>query len=338
MEYSAKIYSRIGELMQGVLPDASAFLVGGLPSRQFFSEAVIRRAGPGEGALPPKSMGADPSNAMAAPPSNAMAALPPGGLASLTPEGLASLPPKAMAALAVMERQLGLRLPEEVEIELRSNIPWGKGLSSSSTDVLSVLSVVNTFLGARLEAEALYRIAVEIEPTDPCLSDDIPIFYQHTGCSGGTVDLPPVALLFFDTAPGSMVDTLAMRRQWPAGAGEFFSWLLLRLVAAAVSEDYAQLFESITSSAEYNQLSLPLPGFADLYRLAEELGAGLVVAHSGTIAGLLVRPEQTSEARTRLETLVDHRRVSGMTAQPVYLENYSSPYHRSLCPPVFPVR
>lgn len=300
MEYSAKIYSRIGELMQGVLTDASAFLVAGLPSRQFFSEAVLRRTRPGEVA--------------------------------------SALPPKAMEALAVMERQLGLRLPEEVQIELSSNIPWGKGLSSSSTDVLSVLSVVNTFLGARLEAEALYRIAVEIEPTDPCLSDDIPIFYQHTGCSGGTVDLPPVSLVYFDTAPGNTVDTLAMRRQWPAGAGEFFSWLLLRLVAAAVSEDYTQLFQSITYSAEYNQLTLPLPGFADLYRLAEGLGAGLMVAHSGTIAGLLVRPEQATIARTMLEALVDHRRVSGMAAQPVYLEHYSSPYYRSLCPPVFPVR
>ena len=309
--------------MQGVLPDASAFLVAGLPSRQFFSEAVIRRDGAG---------GEDEAL-----PRDALAALPPQGLAALAPKGMASLPPKAMAALAVMERTLGLRLPEGVEIELRSNIPWGKGLSSSSTDVLSVLSVVNTFLGARLGAEALYRIAVEVEPTDPCLSDDIPIFCQHTGSSGGTVDLPPVTLVYFDAAPGAVVDTLAMRRQWPAGAGDFFSLLLLRLVAAAVAEDYADLFGSITSSAEYNQLSLPLPGFAELYRMAEELGAGLMVAHSGTIAGLLTRPEQAAEVRTRLEALVNHKRVPGMTTRPVYLEHYSSPYHRSLWP-VSPVR
>ena len=285
--------------MQGVLPDASAFLVAGLSSREFFSEAVIRRDGAGEGVKP--------------------------------------LPPKATAALAVMERTLGLRLPEGMEIELRSNVPWGKGLSSSSTDVLSVLSVVNMFLGAGLGAQALYRIAVEVEPTDPCLSDDIPIFYQHTGSSGGTVDLPPVTLVYFDAAPGTVVDTQAMNRQWPAGAGEFFSLLLRRLVAAAVAEDYADLFGSITASAEYNQLSLPLPGFADLYRLAEELGAGLMVAHSGTIAGLLARPEQAVEARTRLEALVNHKRVPGMPTRPVYQEPYSSPYHRSLWP-VSPVR
>ena len=91
--------------MQGVLPDASAFLVSGLPSRQWFSEAVLRR---GEARSVARN-----------------------------------LPPKAMEALGMLEQQVGRRLPAEVEIGLRSNIPWGKGLSSSSTDVLSVLSVVD---------------------------------------------------------------------------------------------------------------------------------------------------------------------------------------------------
>jgi uncharacterized protein involved in propanediol utilization len=299
MKYSAKIYSRIGELMQGILPGASAFLVSGLSSRQWFSEAVLRHAEPGEAAK--------------------------------------ALPPKAMEALAAAERHAGLRLPAEMRLDLQSNIPWGKGLSSSSTDILSVLSVVNICLGAQLSTDALYRIAAAIEPTDPCLSDDIPIFYQHTGGSGGIVDLPPVTLVYFDTAPGTGIDTLAMHRQWPAGAGVFFSWLLKRLVTAAAARDYAAVFESITYSAEYNQLSLPLSGFADLYRLAEDVGAGLMIAHSGTIAGLLTRPEQAAEVMTRLEALVGARQVPGMAAQKVYMEHYSSPHHPSICP-VSPVR
>src|SRR5579871_2505418 len=39
---SAKIYSRIGELLQGFLPDGDSFLVSGLPSTQFYSEAVLK--------------------------------------------------------------------------------------------------------------------------------------------------------------------------------------------------------------------------------------------------------------------------------------------------------
>lgn len=296
MEYSATIYSRIGELMQGVLPDASAFLVSGLPSRQWFSEAVLRRG-----------------------------------------EARGDLPPKAMEALGMLEQQVGRRLPGEVEIGLRSNIPWGKGLSSSSTDVLSVLSVVNTFLGAGLTPADLYRIAARVEPTDPCLSGDIQVFYQHTGDIGTPVDLPSVTLVYFDTAPESSIDTVAMRRRWPADAGDFFSWLLRRLIAAAAAGDYANIFESITHSAEYNQRMLPLPGFAELYRLAKETGSGVVVAHSGTIAGLLTKPEEATGLLPRLEALVESRHIAGHAAQPVYLEHYHSPHHRSLCP-AFPAR
>lgn len=310
MEYAAKIYSRIGELMQGVLPDASAFLVAGLPSRRWFSEAVLTTAGHA-------ATGEDR-----------------GAATQGTP-----LPPKTRAALKALERQVGLRLPPEMGIELRSNIPWGKGLSSSSTDILSVLSVANVFFRTGLGPADLYRVAAQVEPTDPCLCDDIPVFYQHTGCRGATVDLPPVTLIYFDTAPGSSVDTVEMprRRQETAGTGRFFSWLLRRLIAAAADADYEQLFNAITYSAEFNQQLLPLSGFAGLYKLAEESHAGVMVAHSGTIAGLLARPDDAGQLLPRVEALAQSRQMPGQPATPVYVEQYQSPYYNSLCT-VFPAR
>lgn len=294
--------------MQGVLPDASAFLVAGLRSRCWFSEAVLRCASP----------------------------VAQGGAAACEPAMTADrrgmyepLPPKTRAALKLLEQEAGQRLPENARIELRSNIPWGKGLSSSSTDILSVLCVANTFLGAELSKGDLYRIAARVEPTDPCLCDDIPVFYQHTGCRGATVDLPPVTLIYFDTAPEVRVDTLAMPDRGYPGAGRFFSWLLGRLIGAAADADYDRLFDAVTYSAEYNQQLLPLPGFAELYRLARENQAGLMVAHSGTIAGLLTRPEDAAQLLPRVEALAESRQV--------YLEQYHSPYYKTLCT-VFPVR
>jgi L-threonine kinase len=210
-----------------------------------------------------------------------------------------------------------------------------------------VLSVANVFLGTGLGTEALYRLAAQVEPTDPCLSDDVHVFYQHAGCRGATIELPPVTLLYFDAAPGTTVDTLSMPCRWQTGAGRFYSWLLHRLIAAAAEADYAQLFDAITYSAEYNQLLLPLPGFDELYRLAEESGAGLMVAHSGTIAGLLTKPEKAAELLPRVEALVESRRTGERAADPscpaaetaptVYFEHYHSSYHQTLCT-VIPAR
>ncbi|HXO77584.1 MAG TPA: hypothetical protein VN824_20165, partial [Puia sp.] len=109
MLYSAKIYSRIGELMQGFLPDGSGFLVSGLPSRIFFSEVVLT---PGAG---------DPGEV-----------------------GL--LPAKSRLALEKFRALYKTDGAGLFSVRLQSNIPPGKGLSSSSADILSVLFVVNDYL------------------------------------------------------------------------------------------------------------------------------------------------------------------------------------------------
>jgi L-threonine kinase len=158
MLYSVKIYSRIGELIQGFLPDASGFLVSGLPSRLFFSEAVLDTEGEAT-VLPRKTQQA----------LDLFVRTYSGGRALKMGDALkAAATPGEGAAL-------------KGAIRLHSNTPPGKGLSSSSTDILSVLFVVNDHLQTGCASEDLYRIAAAIEPTDPCLSDDIVVFRQHAG-------------------------------------------------------------------------------------------------------------------------------------------------------------
>ena len=133
------------------------------------------------------------------------------------------------------------------------------------------------------------------------------------------------------------MNTLEIPGRWPEGAGQYFSWLLRRLGATAAAADYVQLFEVITCSAEYNQFRLPLPGFAELRRLAAESHAGVLIAHSGTIAGLLTRPEAAAELLPRLEKLAASLRTPGQRVSPVYTEHYHSIHHQTLCT-VFPAR
>lgn len=272
MQYSVKIYARIGELMQGVLPDAGGFLVSGLPSRLFYTEAI----------LDPEGMGKAP------------------------------LPPKAEKALNLFLKSYRKRLDGAIWLE--SNIPPGKGLSSSSTDILSVLFLVNDYWQIGASQEDMYRIAAAVEPTDPCLSKDIVVFRQNLGVVEGLLPLPPMGVLYFDGAPGKQIETLEVPRQWTEGTGRFFDWLLQRLIWAAEAWDYGTIFDCITYSAEYNQTLLPLPNFERYARLARETGCGLMIAHSGTIVGLLTRPERVAEMRERL---------NDVTGETIYIENYN---------------
>ena len=281
MRYSVKIYSRIGELMQGVLPDRSSFLVSGLPSSTLCSEAILDD-GPDDDVLPPKVC-------------------------------------KALSFFLPPEDHRMKRLAGK-SLRLRSNIPWGKGLSSSSADVLSVLYVVNDYLRTGFTPEDLYRIAAQVEPTDPCLSSDVVLFKQDTGVAERSIPLPPLTLLYFDAAPDREVSTLDLVRPYADDAPWFFDGLLRRFLHRAAEKDYAGIFDCITGSAVYNQAIVRLPRFHEYHALALDAQAGLMVAHSGTIIGLLARPGQTDALYEKLQRMANCCRPTD-----IHIENYSSP-------------
>ena len=256
MSYSVKIHARIGELIQGILPDGGDFLVSGLPSRTLYTEAT----------LDPKSAGSN-------------------------------LPAKAIKALSLLPQAANL------PIRLTTNIPPGKGLSSSSTDVLSVFQLASDYLHLGLTITDLYRLAAQVEPTDPCLSDGIVVFRQRSGVVLAEIPLPPLSLIYFDTAPDRQIDTLTLGRHYPPGAPAFFNELLHRFMQAAAEKDIPRLLGCITQSAAYNQSILRLPGFDDYYRLAMAEGAGLTVAHSGTIAGWLTKPAAAESLREKIDRI-----------------------------------
>jgi uncharacterized protein involved in propanediol utilization len=288
MRYSVKIYSRIGELIQGVLPDRSSFLVSGLPSSTLYSEAILED-GPGDDVL---EMSDD------------------------------ILPPKVCKALSLFLPPEDHRMSHLAgkALRLRSNIPRGKGLSSSSADVLSVLYVVNDYLRTGFTQEELYRIAARVEPTDPCLSSGVVLFKQHAGVTERSIPLPPLTLLYFDAAPDREVSTLDLARPYAGDAPAFFEELLRRFLHKAAEKDYAGIFDCITGSAVYNQAIVMLPRFHEYHELALDAEAGLMVAHSGTIIGLLARPGQTDHLKERLWRIANRYRPTD-----VHIENYSSP-------------
>ena len=254
MRHSVKIFSRIGELIQGILPDGSPFLVSGLPSRTLFSEVTLEE---GVGVV---------------------------------------LPPKALRAVEYFQAEYAPHLDlSGLCFRLQTNIPPGKGLSSSSADILGVLSVLNKALQTGLSNAQLYTLAVRIEPTDPCLHEEIVLFRQQEGRAEQLLTLPPLSMVWFDTAPDRQVDTVTLLRSYNKEAPAFFDSLLRSFLQAAAEQDYPVLLDCITQSALYNQSILALPHFEVLYRLALRMKAGLLIAHSGTIAGLLASPDREPE-------------------------------------------
>jgi L-threonine kinase len=280
MKYSAKIFSRIGELMQGILPDRSSFLISGLPSCAFFSEAILED----------------------------------------DPDFSFGLPPKAQKAVDLFYTISGVAGTAHPKLLLRSNIPPGKGLSSSSADILSVLYVLNDYWSTGFSPAQLYSIAARIEPTDPCLSADIVVFRQQTGIIEQVLSLPPLAMIYFDAAPDRRINTLELQRTYDKDAPGFFHLLRSGFLHSAAKADYAGLFDCTTRSALYNQSIISLPRIGEYHQLAVREHAGLMVAHSGTIIGLLTRPGEAAALLPLVKALANRYQPTI-----VHIEEYFSP-------------
>lgn len=200
-------------------------------------------------------------------------------------------------------------------IEITSNVPHGVGMGSSTSDVTATIRAVADHHGIALSHEDVGRLAVQAESAaDSIMFDDrVTLFAHRDGMVLETLGyrLPPLAVVGANTDPGTSVDTL---RRPPADYSDdelaWFRVLRASLRRAIATDDVALLGRVATASARINQRFLPKPCLPDLIELSRRLGAaGVQVAHSGTVAGLIFdarRPgieDTVAECRVGIELL-----------------------------------
>jgi uncharacterized protein involved in propanediol utilization len=178
-------------------------------------------------------------------------------------------------------------------VEITSNIPHGIGMGSSTSDVTATIKAVADYYGISLSREEVGRLAVLAEvASDSVMIDDRVVLFAHR--DGVVLEtfghrLPPMIVVGCDTAPGQAVETLSLP---PADYSDFeageFQVLRGALRRAIATEDISLLGKVATASARINQRYLPKPGLEPLIGLClRHGGAGLQIAHSGTVAGLI---------------------------------------------------
>jgi L-threonine kinase len=185
-------------------------------------------------------------------------------------------------------------------VDVDSSLPVGKGMGSSTADLSAACYAVGAALNRRLSPEAVAEIALSIEPSDGAFIPGITLVDHVNGCLAERIGEPfPLGLLVLDF--GGAVDTLEFnRRSDLAGlneANEPVTRQALELVRDGLKrQDPARLGEGATMSALANQHILPKPGLEAIIDYALGQGAyGVNVAHSGTVAGILLPPGREAE-------------------------------------------
>jgi len=205
---------------------------------------------------------------------------------------------KARLACKKLLKTFGIKIGGYLHIH--SNIPIGKGMASSSADIIAAVRAVSDSCSLPITEELISRIAAEIEPTDGVMYEGSVAYDYLNGQLIEEFDsLPPFILIGFDV--GGSIDTIEFnqkKKEYSEKHKKKFRRAYELVNKGIKSGNFAYLCEAATISARINQQLLPKPYFDELEQLAQQYNGGIVVAHSGTVAGILL-----SAQRPDIETI-----------------------------------
>jgi uncharacterized protein involved in propanediol utilization len=196
---------------------------------------------------------------------------------------------KALALARMIIEDSSQRVGGLVSVE--SSLPEGKGMASSSADLVATARAVASALGIALPPRRIERMLARIEPTDGVLYPGVVAFHHRSARLRAFLgSLPPLIIVAIDE--GGQVDTVAYNRvpkRFTATRRAEYTVLLDRVSAALTRGDLATIGAVATRSALLNQDFNPKRHLEPMIGICVRNGGlGVVNAHSGTTLGILI--------------------------------------------------
>jgi uncharacterized protein involved in propanediol utilization len=196
---------------------------------------------------------------------------------------------KSRSVLYHVLDKLGIDRGYHIRCDFTRNIPIGKGLSSSTADMLATLRAVQEVFGFLFTESFISMIFADIEPHDG-LHFNSCVIYNHR--SGRLIEnfeyIPRFTIIVADD--GGVVDTQAYNENlnFDENAVRQFDGLLSNLREAFRNRDDRSIAQCATESA---RIHVKRTGNRLLGEVLTQVDAfsplGIVATHSGTCAGLL---------------------------------------------------
>lgn len=220
------------------------------------------------------------------------------------------LPEKAQKMLQIASEFYGVSL-DGVQVTLSSELPLGKGMSSSSADISALGAAIALWGGRPVDSQELLHLCQKIEPTDGTFGNGIVCLDHVKGRYFINLSAPPrLKIQIYDC--GGEVDTVTfnqredltdLNRKKESLLKEAFQ----QLREAIRTQNGKQLASAAMLSAVAHQNILRKPHLEEVIPTALGAGAlGVNVAHSGTVIGVLwdehAMPDQLEEFAEKLTT------------------------------------
>jgi len=209
---------------------------------------------------------------------------------------------KSRSVLYHVLAELGVDRGYHIRCNFTRNIPIGKGLSSSTADMLATLRAVQEVFGFLFTESFISRIFAEIEPHDG-LHFNSCVIYNHR--SGRLIEnfeyIPRFTIIVVDD--GGIVDTQIYNKNlnFDESTVRRYDELLSDLRVAFRIRDDHRIARCATESA---RIHIKRTGNRFLREILAQIGPfsplGIIATHSGTCAGLLYAYPSDPEKMQRI--------------------------------------
>ncbi len=205
--------------------------------------------------------------------------------------------------------------PVEGSLTIQSALPIGKGMASSSADMVASLRAVAAFYHRRLEPPDIAQLCCAIEPTDGIMFHGVVAFDPRRGRLLERLGPYPRITIIGALGWGRInTEDHHLRRDGYSTHHEGRLREALSLARVGLAKRHVEIVgQAGRLSAEIEWERNGDPSIKALLEISEKESAGVIIAHSGTVRGLLV-PASTPRASCRR---LEHR-LSSLRVGPVF--------------------
>lgn len=204
-------------------------------------------------------------------------------------------PKKSRKAIEVVFKLFNLPIEESKNISLKinSDIPIGKGMSSSTADIGATIMATLQLIGENLSSEEISKLATNIEPTDSLYIEENSIFNPLNGeviKYLGKIRNAKVIVL----EPKTTLNTEIIRKtpdykNIKLENKEIVSEAFYLLEEGIRQNNLYTIGKACTLSSLANENIHEKQGIRKIIEISQKYGAyGVNVAHSGTVVGILI--------------------------------------------------
>ncbi|MCT8976619.1 kinase [Clostridium sp. CX1] len=175
---------------------------------------------------------------------------------------------------------------KNIDIEINSDIPYGKGLASSTADLCGVYYALLKMFRREFNEQELVEQCIKIEPTDSIIFKEMTLFDYKKGLFKQAIGkYMTYNILAFEG--NNIVDTVEFNNKNLPPLSDVED-LFTTLKEAAAENNLKKLAFAATESILRNQKRLKYDFLEEVMSIKDKTsGMGIIGAHSGSVLGII---------------------------------------------------